>query len=259
MKLRVATYNIHKGVSAFGLRNCLHDLKLALSNIGADVLFLQEVQDVNLRNAKRFDNWPQEPQTRFLAGPDYHYCYGGNAVYDHGHHGNAILARGPFSHATNRDISDHRFEQRGMLHAVQHIDGVDVHCVNVHLSLFAAGRRRQLQTIIETMRDGVPEDAPVIIAGDFNDWHNKLTAGLTQALDVREVAVSGPISAAGGVPLPTRPARPARTFPAMLPWLGLDRIYVRGFHVESVDVMRGRMWARLSDHAPLVANLVLSR
>jgi endonuclease/exonuclease/phosphatase family metal-dependent hydrolase len=43
-----------------------------------------------------------------------------------------------------------------------------------------------------------------------------------------------------------------------LPFFRLDRIYVRGFKVESAQVLHGPMWARLSDHAPLVATLNLS-
>jgi endonuclease/exonuclease/phosphatase family metal-dependent hydrolase len=37
----------------------------------------------------------------------------------------------------------------------------------------------------------------------------------------------------------------------------LDRIYVRGFKVESAEVLHGPLWAKLSDHAPIVANLKL--
>jgi len=51
---------------------------------------------------------------------------------------------------------------------------------------------------------------------------------------------------------------PARTFPAALPWFRLDRIYVRGFHVEGAQVMHGTLWAKLSDHAPIVAALKLA-
>ena len=51
---------------------------------------------------------------------------------------------------------------------------------------------------------------------------------------------------------------PARTFPAALPWFRLDRIYVRGFRVEHAEVLHGPQWARLSDHAPIVANLQLA-
>jgi endonuclease/exonuclease/phosphatase family metal-dependent hydrolase len=48
---------------------------------------------------------------------------------------------------------------------------------------------------------------------------------------------------------------PARTFPALIPWLRLDRIYVRGFAVHDAQVLHGAQWARLSDHAPIVASL----
>ena len=50
----------------------------------------------------------------------------------------------------------------------------------------------------------------------------------------------------------------ARTFPAALPWFRLDRIYVRGFKVDTAQVLHGTLWAKLSDHAPIVANLKLA-
>ena len=55
----------------------------------------------------------------------------------------------------------------------------------------------------------------------------------------------------GKVPKPL----PARTFPALFPFFRLDRIYVRGFRVDSARVMQGAPWTALSDHAPLVASL----
>ena len=51
---------------------------------------------------------------------------------------------------------------------------------------------------------------------------------------------------------------PARTFPAALPFFRLDRIYVRGFTVEHAEVLHGTLWAKLSDHAPIVASLSLN-
>ena len=50
---------------------------------------------------------------------------------------------------------------------------------------------------------------------------------------------------------------PPRTFPAVFPWFRLDRIYQRGFAVRSARVLRGREWAKLSDHSPLLAELEL--
>jgi endonuclease/exonuclease/phosphatase family metal-dependent hydrolase len=38
----------------------------------------------------------------------------------------------------------------------------------------------------------------------------------------------------------------------------MDRIYQRGFRLLGADVLRGPSWARLSDHAPLVADLSMS-
>ena len=43
-----------------------------------------------------------------------------------------------------------------------------------------------------------------------------------------------------------------------MPVLQLDRVYVRGFDVLSAQVLHGPRWARLSDHAPIVAELHLS-
>ncbi len=42
-----------------------------------------------------------------------------------------------------------------------------------------------------------------------------------------------------------------------MPVLQLDRIYVRGFEISNATVLHGASWARLSDHAPIVAELTL--
>jgi endonuclease/exonuclease/phosphatase family metal-dependent hydrolase len=36
----------------------------------------------------------------------------------------------------------------------------------------------------------------------------------------------------------------------------LDRVYLRGFAVREAVVMAGEGWRRLSDHAPIVADLL---
>ena len=40
-----------------------------------------------------------------------------------------------------------------------------------------------------------------------------------------------------------------------MPRWQLDRIYVRGFHIERAAALTGRDWAQRSDHVPLVAEL----
>lgn len=263
MKLRIATYNIHKGVSSFGSRPRIHALKQALTSMEADVLFLQEVQGRHdLYALRHAGHWPEQSQHEFLAGDAQHCAYGMNAVYDHGHHGNALLSSFPIASSRNQDISDHAYEARGILHCALQMPAVDVHCYVIHLGLFAGSRKRQTDALIEAVGSSSPPDAPLIIAGDFNDWGNHLSDALRSELGVTEVFDESLPARGFGRYLRQLSGRgpkiqPARTFPAAMPWLRLDRIYVRGFKVESAQVLYGSKWARLSDHAPLVANLEL--
>jgi endonuclease/exonuclease/phosphatase family metal-dependent hydrolase len=264
MTIRIATYNIHKGVSSFGSRPRVTALKAALTSMQADIYFLQEVQgrhdDIASRHAA---HWPQQSQQDFLAGDSHEAAYGMNAVYDHGHHGNALLSNFPIASSRNQDVSDHAYEARGILHCVVQVEGVDVHCYVVHLGLFAGGRRRQTDALIEAVMHSAPEGAPVIIAGDFNDWANHLSDTLRTRLRVTEVFDARTQKPSMGSLLRRlrgigTKIQPARTFPAAMPFLRLDRIYVRGFVIESAEVLHGAIWAKLSDHAPIVATLRLS-
>jgi endonuclease/exonuclease/phosphatase family metal-dependent hydrolase len=130
------------------------------------------------------------------------------------------------------------------------------------LGLFAGSRKRQIEALIEAVGKLAPAYAPVIIAGDFNDWSNQLSEvlcdslGLVEVFDAKLTArgfASYLRQLRGRVPK----IQPARTFPAAMPILQLDRIYVRGFYVEAAQVLHGALWAKLSDHAPLVATLHL--
>ena len=121
--LRVVTLNIHKGLSQFNRRLVIHELRDGLRALAPDVVFLQEVQGLNQRFAMRFAGCPVDPQHAFIAGDQWQHVYGVNAVYDHGHHGNAILSRFGFVSFTNEDVSDHRYERRGLLHSVVAVPG----------------------------------------------------------------------------------------------------------------------------------------
>ncbi len=263
MKLRIATWNIHKGVSALGKRPRVHGIKQALAGMAADVVFLQEVQGRHDLLALKHASWPPLAQHEFLAGEIQHCAYGMNAVYDHGHHGNALLSSYPIASAHNHDVSDHAFESRGILHCVLTLGPCDVHCYVVHLGLFAGSRLRQTDALIDAVQATAPVDAPLLIAGDFNDWSNALSDALRERLGVAEVFDERLPSSRFGSYLRRLAGRgpklaPARTFPAAMPFLKLDRIYVRGFQVHSARVLHGASWARLSDHAPIVAELDIS-
>jgi len=163
VNLHVSTYNIHKGFSQFNRRMMIHELRDHLQVLGADIIFLQEVQGLHSRHAARFEDWPDEPQYEFLADQVWpEFAYGRNAVYDHGHHGNAILSRYPIVRAENQDVSHHALERRGMLHCEIELPEMPqrLHCICVHLALHERGRRHQVGAIIERLNREVPDDAP---------------------------------------------------------------------------------------------------
>ncbi|MDT4874781.1 hypothetical protein FQZ97_1101060 [compost metagenome] len=89
------------------------------------------------------------------------------------------------------------------------------------------------------MATQVPAGAPLIVAGDFNDWGAQLLKPMA-ALDLRTF---------DGIRLPTYPSR--------LPLLHLDRIFVRGLQPISAHVPHGRAWSRMSDHLPLIGEFEL--
>jgi endonuclease/exonuclease/phosphatase family metal-dependent hydrolase len=247
VRFTVATYNIHKGFSHFNRRVVIHELRERLLGLDADIVFLQEVVGVHERHAGRHRDWPGKPQHEYLAGVAWNeVAYGKNAVYRHGHHGNALLSRYRIVAQENEDISAHPFESRGLLHCVVKLGAhqPDLHCLNVHLGLFERGRQWQIRALCERIRATVPKDAPLVIAGDFNDWRHKANRALVDQLGVVEVfeAVKG---------------QPARTFPSVLPMFRLDRIYARGLAVVAARVHCAFPAARVSDHAALAATFEL--
>lgn len=281
--IRVVSYNIHKGRSATGGRESFQDLRLGLYGMRPDLLFLQEVQG---RNEQQFSLDAQHESLG--AALNMHVAYGCNAVRVRTDHGNALLSRFPIIDYENEDISDHRLEQRGLLHVRVNVGDQVVHCLVVHLGLFAGGRLRQVGALIERIQRLVPEHEPMLIAGDFNDWNNRLAPLFVKQLGLYEVfafaphAETGPKLLKGPIgrlhktlrnaqvsrPVPhklhelgvggaARMTPPPRTFPAVFPWLRLDRIYQRGFAVRKARVLQGLPWRNISDHAPIFAELEL--
>lgn len=244
--LNVATYNIHKGFSHFNQRVVLHELRERLRELNADIVFLQEVQGEHAHHGQRFTNYPDGAQHEFIADRRWpHAAYGKNAVYAAGHHGNAILSRFPIIQTLNTDISAHRFEHRGLLHCEIELGGLRAHCLCAHFGLFAKGRRAQTAALIEYVKNEIPPEMPVIIAGDFNDWNNQMSHAIFAELNMQDVFY-------------LNRGRVARSFPARLPLFRLDRIYVRGFTVLKTEVHVGGAWQRLSDHAALSASLKIN-
>jgi len=235
--MQVLTVNIHKGFDMFNTRSVLHDLRAAVRMVGSDVVFLQEVQGAT---------GPSGAQYEFLADQIWpEHAYGRNAVAEGHDHGNAVLSRYPVLHNENHDISVPGAEPRGVLHCVLDVPDSEphLHVMCTHLGLRESHRRQQLAQLCDIVRRHVPDDAPLVVAGDFNDWRLRADDQLAPS-GLREVFRQSH-------------GHHARSFPARWPLLRLDRIYVRGV-VSALPVpMARRPWDSLSDHAPLAAQIEL--
>lgn len=242
--LRILTVNTHKGFTWMNRRFILPELREAVRTLSSDVVFLQEVLGENLKHGQRYSNWTSVPQYEFLADTMWpQFAYGRNAVYPHGHHGNALLTKFPILRYENRDVSISGTEERGLLHAVLDVPGhKEVHVICVHLGLREHHREEQLGLLCEVV-NSLPTGAPVIVAGDFNDWRQRADQHLARC-GMHEVFVS-------------EFGAPAKSFPARWPILCLDRIYVRNATYRHPEVLVKRPWSHLSDHAPLAVEVLL--
>ncbi len=245
--LTVMTVNTHKGFTSFNRKFILPELRDAVRKVGADVVFLQEVLGTHDSHGKKFDSWTDAPHYEFLADSIWpEFAYGQNSIYPKGHHGNAVLSKFPIVHYQNHDVSIAGPEKRGLLHCVLRIAerALDVHVICVHLGLAEHHRQQQLELLCNMVRSEVPDGAPLIVAGDFNDWRRRAHSVLQREVGLREVFV-------------TAYGESAKTFPARFPLLSLDRIYVRNASVHLPVVLPRKPWSHLSDHAPLAAEIHL--
>jgi endonuclease/exonuclease/phosphatase family metal-dependent hydrolase len=235
--LRVATYNIHKGVQGLGpvRRLEIHNIGHAVEQLDADIVCLQEVRKLHRREERYFTRWPELPQAEFLAPEGYESVYKTNATTRHGEHGNALLSRWPIVSHGHEDMSDHRFEQRGLLHVKVQVEKKAVNVIVLHLGLIAGSRARQIEQLGRYLEREVPKREPLIVAGDLNDWGAKLRPAMN-AMGLKDF-------------LGERLA----TYPARLPLTQLDFVYARGLKPTGVEIPKGRIWWRMSDHLPLIA------
>ncbi|HMN68310.1 MAG TPA: endonuclease/exonuclease/phosphatase family protein [Bdellovibrionales bacterium] len=244
MRLRILTYNMHKGFCFYSRQYVLRELRAAIRAVDADIVFLQEVMGMH---PVEMENEEEELDSQFEYLADqiwHHYAYGKNAIYSTGHHGNAILSKYPFRAYENINVSTNPLERRGLLHAEVEIKGRPVHLVCLHFDLLETGRQKQMQSLIERVRSATPDDCSLIVAGDFNDWKRKFSDPMASELNLQEsgVAFTG---------------KHARTFPCWAPLLPLDRVYTRKFQVHDYRVLKGEPWRKMSDHAAVVVDLGL--
>lgn len=247
LKLNVLSYNIHKGFNWSNSAEILHDIKEAIRQVDAEVCCLQEIlgegrlKPLIHHFLKRGRKSSTESQLEFLADTIWkHYSYGKNAVFPDRHHGNAILSKHPIIEYKNIDLTLNRLERRGLLYCRIAIEDTGRYChiLNTHLNLLESGRLQQLEIILNFLRI-LPQDEPLILAGDFNDWTRRVSEELQKSSGLKEVH------------FPHR--EKVATFPSFFPLFYLDRIFYRNCQLTNMEVLDSEPWLDLSDHLPLFA------
>ena len=224
---RLITYNIHKGVAAFKNLSVIDRIRIALKESDADFLLLQELVGERQHKASKV-----EKHLEILADTRWPYsAYGKNAVFPTRNHGNAILSSAEIKEFHNLDLTIYPIEKRGLLHTVVNIGPKQLHLCSVHLDLFEYTRKQQVKKIVRYLKKHIPEEAHLILGGDFNDWAKKVGGVFEAELGLTEYF--GP------------------SFPSWRPILCLDRVYVRNVKVKDFSVLEDEPWNRLSDHLPL--------
>lgn len=246
LTLRILTMNVHKGFGFLNRKFILPELREAVHSVAADIVFLQEVLGAHTKHSLTHNNWPDVPQYEFLADSMWSgFAYGKNAAYPEGHHGNALLSKYPIVHHNNLDVSIGKVEKRGLLHCQLHVPPLDrhIHVICVHLGLREHHRLSQLNLLCALI-DTLPDDAPLLVAGDFNDWRLRAQERLLACAGLQEIYTNAY-------------GKPQRSFPALFPLLRLDRIYARNVLSLRPILLSNRPWAHLSDHTPLAAEITI--
>jgi endonuclease/exonuclease/phosphatase family metal-dependent hydrolase len=232
-RLRVATYNIHRGRGVDG-RTRLDRIVAVLAEIDADVVAIQEIF---------------ESQARVLAdATGMRTVFGPTRRLAGGFYGNLCLSRVPLVGHLRYNLTCKPFEPRGCLRVDLDVrsdgggPGLPLHLFNVHLGLHHRERARQVERLVDIFgRSGLA--GPRLVLGDFNEWFRGRASRL--------------LHAEFGHPNGRR--RAIRTHPSPLPVFPLDRIYHDpGIRVVRSGVHRSRLARVASDHLPAFADLRLT-
>ncbi len=232
MKLRIATYNIHRCRGLDG-RTIPGRIAEVIRAIDPDVVALQEVIGAGPASAGHAEElgallgmgWVMAP-TRSFRGSLF---------------GNVVLSRLPIRHHSHYDLSWKTCEPRGCQRVDIALGAGTLHLYNVHLGTAVLERRYQasrLSTVLTDKRVGTPK----IVLGDFNEWlRGRATTMLSERLR--------------SIDLRTHLKR-RMTYPGVFPVLHLDHIYYDGeVEVTHVELPRTRLALIASDHLPLVADV----
>lgn len=224
LALRVATYNVHRCIGRDG-RFDPDRVMAVLVELDADVLALQELQWQSSQALHLLDQFAAKLGHQPIPGP--------TLLRPDGHYGNALLTRLPIANVQLIDLTVVGHEPRGAIDALlQGTRGV-LRVVATHLGLMPSERREQMRQLLWRLEKGPMHTT--LLMGDINEWF--LWGRPLRWLHRRF----------GRAPAPA-------TFPACLPMLALDRIWIRPQEQMRRVAAHTSLAARIaSDHLPLLA------
>lgn len=229
--LKVASYNIHKGIGTDRKRDPARILNV-LNEVGADVVCLQEA---DLRFGTRASVLP-----RFLIeGHSDYVPVPLDVQHDSmGWHGNAILVRRGIALESHDIIHIPCLEPRGVVSARLQVGEAALTVFGMHLDLSGLWRVRQARTIA-ALGEAARENGPVVSMGDLNEW--RAVAGCFREFGRHFTLLD-----------------PGPSFPSRRPLGRLDRImHCDGLTATDCGVHRSALAASASDHLPVWAEFAV--
>ncbi|MEH3159796.1 MAG: endonuclease/exonuclease/phosphatase family protein [Sphingomonas taxi] len=230
--LKVASYNIHKGIGLDRRRNPERVLEV-LREVDADIVALQEAD-------RRFGTRESVLPTHLLdEHSDWKPVAFGMRALSMGWHGNVILVRKTAQVVAHAPIHLPSLEPRGAVMADVATDAGVVRVVGMHLDLSGLWRRRQAAAIIAHVA-AAGEARPTVMMGDLNEWTAAAGCLRDFCRDYR-MADTGP------------------SFHSRRPVGRLDRIMVsQDLSVVECGVHASPAARKTSDHLPIWATLAVA-